>query len=193
MIDTKMGSGPMASAGKDSQYGEIIMKVTDSTFYGESEIPDCPHKDDDYCFYYDKSAIFPGSVVLKAKKPHETSKSALPLWKVMSDVAWTGVNHIERNTFIGFKSRTHMDRKMSIYALNPSQSDYQPMVIAKDNKFVDVEDDSLFYFSSPSPGWANLKDCGDFPCTAPHNVLFSHTGSKWEGKKPATMGTLTDF
>jgi len=35
---------------------------------------------------------------------------------------------------------------------------------------------------SPNPGWANLEDCGNFPCTGPNNVLYSFKNSKWNGK-----------
>ena len=34
---------------------------------------------------------------------------------------------------------------------------------------------AMAYFSSPNPGWANLKDCVEFPCSAPLNVLFDFT------------------
>jgi hypothetical protein len=29
----------------------------------------------------------------------------------------------------------------------------------------------------PPKGWANLDDCGNFPCTAPNNVILSFTRS----------------
>jgi len=40
-----------------------------------------------------------------------------------------------------------------------------------DNTFTDVK--NIAYMAEPNPGWANLKDCGDFPCTAPLNSLIS--------------------
>jgi hypothetical protein len=193
MIDTVLGSGAQISTAGDLQYQDTLMTVMDSTFYGESEIPDCPHKDADGCFYYDKQAIWPGSATMRGKPPHIDMTSALPMYKIKGDAAWTGLSKYARNTFIGWKARTHMDRKMAIYGLNHEQSDYIPRADAPDNKFIDVEDDALFYFMSPKEKWANVKDCGDFPCTAPNNVLISHTGSKWEGKKPATMKHLSEF
>ena len=36
----------------------------------------------------------------------------------------------------------------------------------------------------PDPGWANLKDCGDFPCTAPLNVLIQFKDAQFVGRKP---------
>ena len=34
---------------------------------------------------------------------------------------------------------------------------------------------------SPFPGWANLEDCGNFPCTGPNNLLYSFKNSAWFG------------
>jgi len=34
-------------------------------------------------------------------------------------------------------------------------------------------------FFDPPKKWANLADCGDFPCTGPKNTLFSFTNIKW--------------
>lgn len=38
---------------------------------------------------------------------------------------------------------------------------------------------------SPPKGWANVKDCGNFPCTAPLNTLFSFKRNKFRGLKPS--------
>lgn len=34
---------------------------------------------------------------------------------------------------------------------------------------------------SPNPHWANLEDCGNFPCTGPYNMMFSFKNSVWYG------------
>lgn len=54
----------------------------------------------------------------------------------------------------------------------------------KNCKFVDVDDSSMAFFSDPDPGWAIIKDCGAFPCTAPNNILASFTGTRFSGKTP---------
>jgi len=46
------------------------------------------------------------------------------------------------------------------------------MVEFYDTKFIDVDGDAIAYLDDPDPGWANIKDCGEFPCTAPSNVLL---------------------
>jgi len=52
------------------------------------------------------------------------------------------------------------------------------------SKFVDVEEDAFAYFMDPKPAWANIADCGEFPCTAPLNILYSFKNSVFSGVKP---------
>jgi hypothetical protein len=59
-----------------------------------------------------------------------------------------------------------------IIGLNEYQADYQNMVEFYDTKFINVDGDAIAYLDDPQPGWANIKDCGEFPCTAPSNVLL---------------------
>lgn len=39
----------------------------------------------------------------------------------------------------------------------------------------------MAYLFSPPEGWANLDDCGDFPCTAPNNALIQFEGATFSG------------
>jgi hypothetical protein len=45
------------------------------------------------------------------------------------------------------------------------EPDYSPRQEFYDTRFVNVEDDALVYIPNPAKGWANIKDCGNFPCT----------------------------
>ena len=47
-----------------------------------------------------------------------------------------------------------------------------PMVFSG-TQFNNVDPAAMAYIRSPPPEWANLKDCVEFPCTAPLNILFS--------------------
>lgn len=57
--------------------------------------------------------------------------------------------------------------------MNFWQPDYLPMMEFFDSKFVDVEEDAVAWLMNPHPNWANLDDCGDYPCTAPKNALLT--------------------
>jgi hypothetical protein len=59
------------------------------------------------------------------------------------------------------------------------------MVEFYDSEFYNIDGDALAYIMDPKPGWANIKDCGNFPCTAPANALLTFEGSKFFGSKPS--------
>lgn len=48
--------------------------------------------------------------------------------------------------------------------------------------FEEVEDNALVFMITPPKKWANLKDCGDFPCTGPLNTQIRLEGTKFTGK-----------
>jgi len=41
-----------------------------------------------------------------------------------------------------------------------------------DTTFEDVEHNALANFIDPLEGWVNIADCGNFPCSAPKNIIF---------------------
>ena len=50
----------------------------------------------------------------------------------------------------------------------------------------------MFGFDSPSPGWANLADCGTFTCTGLYNVLVELESTTYTGI-PRAFGMKPDF
>ena len=51
-------------------------------------------------------------------------------------------------------------------------------------KFIDVDEESIVWFQDAPWGWANISDCGAWPCTAPENIVMSFLGTLWEGITP---------
>ena len=51
-------------------------------------------------------------------------------------------------------------------------------------KFRDVDEESLIWFETAPKSWANISDCGQWPCTAPENVVLSFLGTSWSGITP---------
>ena len=47
------------------------------------------------------------------------------------------------------------------------------MVEFYDTEFHDIDEDALAWIMHPKEEWASIDDCGDFPCTAPLNVLLA--------------------
>jgi hypothetical protein len=65
--------------------------------------------------------------------------------------------------------------------LNPTGADYHPRARFVNTRFDNVEQNVLAYLFSPPSGWANLDDCGDFPCTAPNNALLTFEKTTFTG------------
>jgi len=60
--------------------------------------------------------------------------------------------------------------------------------------FDDVANDAVVYLPDPPKGWANISDCGKFPCTAPQNVVMQFSKVTCTGtKQPAFCSINKDF
>jgi hypothetical protein len=49
-----------------------------------------------------------------------------------------------------------------------------------DVKFTNVKYDALISVFDPPAAWANINDCGEWPCTAPSNLVYTFTDSVFE-------------
>jgi hypothetical protein len=127
---------------------------------------------------------------MKGKPNHIQKMSSLPPAVIMGDACWGAVNYYENMTFVDFKKETLYGLKNSILGYQKSASDFSPPAVLKNSRFINVAEESLGYLSSPDPKWANVKDCGNFPCTAPYNALFKFVNTSWEGGSMAESGIL---
>jgi hypothetical protein len=110
----------------------------------------------------------------------------------MKEGAWGGKAVWNRNRFVGFKSKTLSGRKNFIIGGSDSQSDYTPIQEMNDNIFDNCEWDSIATLIDPPNSWANIDDCGNFPCTAPKNVMLDFRNTKWVGNNVPFYAT-SDF
>jgi hypothetical protein len=90
-----------------------------------------------------------------------------------------------RNKWIDFAGLTSTGNRNSLFGINFAGSDHIPVTEFEDNEFKNIESDAFGYFFDPPTAWANVKDCGNFPCTAPWNVLLTFKGTKWSGRSPS--------
>jgi len=185
MVDNILGVGMMI-AGKSFDYDEQLMEMKDMKIYGESPLPDCPSKTNgDYCFLEDKLALFPGVGTFKTKPLHPQIESQLPIYKVKSDSTWGCISKHSNLHFKGFRAVTQTGMKSTIFGSHHYASDYTPPVWMSNITFEDVDHDSFALFEDPNPKWANLKDCGSFPCTAPNNLIYTIDDVTWLGDTPS--------
>ena len=161
-----------------------MIKFYDSYIFGESDALDCPP--DHPCSCVDKVGLSFFSNNNGGKDLHIDSKSARPIHKIKTFGAFGGVAEIDNVTFAKFNQagKTKCLKRGSIFGRNKWSSDKIPIHYFNNCKFQNVDDDSVAYFEDPDNGWANTSDCGQFPCTAPNNVLLSFTNTKYSGTTP---------
>lgn len=58
------------------------------------------------------------------------------------------------------------------------------MVTLNNARFTNVATESIAYIYDPPQGWATIDDCGEWPCTAPENVVIRFKSTTYDGSKP---------
>mmetsp|Transcript_470 Transcript_470/g.739 ORF Transcript_470/g.739 Transcript_470/m.739 type:complete len:328 (-) Transcript_470:1011-1994(-) len=187
-LDVQQGVS-LNTGGQENDKVEIILE--DSHFFGESASKDCPSVNGD-CWCKPKFAFMNAQNMNDEKDLHPTMKSALPIQKSHGEGNWGGKMTINRTTFSKFMGKSMCGEKSVIFNRNPDSSDKIPPHYFNDCTFDDVDNTGWAFLEKSDPGWANVKDCGDFPCTAPNNLIYSFTGTKFTGTtKPTTA--VADF
>lgn len=169
---------------------EFVSEFTDSKLYGEfAESRDCPD-DESFCKMIKKSGLITSTHQIgPGKLLHPTMPVDLPHHMHVQQGPW-GAKAIFRNLeFIGFKRETKVGKEQLAIRMNREASDYTVMHEFYNIKFTDVENDALTLMYEPPQAWAIIKDCGEFPCTAPKNTIYSFVGTTFEGDvKPTYTG-----
>lgn len=130
-------------------------------------------------------AFFASFATWSGKDMHIGNKSPLPPHNVMSIASWTANVILNRVRFINFKSKTREGMEQRAFQMNPYASDNIPVQKFYDTQFVNCEDDAIAFFMEPPQKWAIIKDCGNWPCTAPKNTYFTFERSTFKGLKPS--------
>ena len=189
LIDNMKGFSAGLSVSTDVDI-DVEIQMNDNKIYGESPSPDCP-SNGGFCVAESKWGMTASTILTGAKPEHPLMPSAMPYDKAKSAGSWPGKITLYRNEFHDFRSTTKDGKVLRSLYLNPYASDYIQTHTFYDTKFINVDHDSFIWLSSPDPGWANIADCGNFPCTAPLNVLFDFRRSIIMGN--SSLNTGSDF
>ena len=126
-----------------------------------------------------------------SKDLHPTMASSLPIYTSHGEGNWGGKVTISNTIFQDFTGLQRCGERNVIFGSNPDSSDKIPPHFFDNCKFIDVDDLGLAFLEKPPLKWANVKDCGNFPCTAPSNYILSFTNTKFDGIQPS--GKAKDF
>lgn len=110
-----------------------------------------------------------------------TMSSALPIYGSHGEGNWGGSIYIRDCTFSNFMGKTDCGERQVIFERNPMGSDKIPPHHFENIKFVNVDDYGFSWLEKPDLAWANVKDCGNFPCTAPNNWFMTFTNARFDG------------
>ena len=180
MIDNKLGVS-LQGGGETDKERKLVFK--DSFVYGEGDdIPsDCPEGADGSadCFCPTKYGIMSFGSNHGTKSLHIPDASPRPIYKIKSYAAWNTKITIDDVEVINFQPTTACAGKQTVFQLNPSASDYIPIHYITRMHFTNVAYNALAFIYDPPAGWANVTDCGDFPCTAPYNLILNFNAAEF--------------
>lgn len=109
--------------------------------------------------------------------------SPLPHWiKSIKQGAWGARATYKNLEFHNFKAKTGQGLPQIAVSVPPDASDYIPPQHFDGVTFNNVENDAMTLLFDPPQAWANIKDCGNFPCTAPKNVVMNMKNIKFTGE-----------
>jgi len=97
--------------------------------------------------------------------------------------SWGTKINLENVNFNNYGSATTQKcgNKHTAIQRNSAASDYIPVHKFVKTTFRDVSDAAVIYLEDPSPDWATLSNCIEWPCTAPENVVLHFEQTIWTG------------
>ena len=160
-IDNAHGCGVGIAVADDTYH---VAENNGLTVYGWSPIPDCA-PDGSWCDATDKYGVDIPANGGGGQKLHPPKEKKMPYTKTAGG-SWSGEIRFNNNNFINFTEVTDGGKAQRLFGMG-ADPDYASPVYFVGNTFNNVDMNSMFTLPDPSPGWANIKDCGEFPCTGP--------------------------
>jgi len=178
-LDCGIGLSLMSSRIRDYSY----FALENSVIMGESKIlPKDPHS---YCV--DLHGVYSTQSTHSGKVFPENKPSKLPYHKIKSYSNWYVQGHHSGVTFKNWESGTRenceneSDKVQKIFFLNEYSADHIPIDRYVDTIFENVHNEAFAHLKDPKPGWAVLKECGNFPCTGPDNAIIKFERTNFIG------------
>jgi hypothetical protein len=182
-IDNAHGCGVGIAVGSEKYH---VAENNGITVYGWSPIPDCA-PDGSWCTATDKFGIDVPACGAGGQKLHPPKEKKMP-YTLTSGGEWAGEIKFINNNFINFTEITIAGKAQRLFGMG-ADPDYHCPVYFIGNMFNNVAMNSMFTLPDPNPGWANIKDCGNFPCTAPKNILLDFRDTTYTGANQPVTGS----
>jgi hypothetical protein len=122
---------------------------------------------------------------------HPVKEMHCPISSQVENGSWAGKAYFKNLKFVDFapgKGDGGAVLKNEMIKLLPKSPDFITLQHFDGLTFENCDEEMLTYFFDPPQKWANLADCGDYPCTGPKNTLFHFTNTKWVGREGLNTG-----
>jgi hypothetical protein len=198
-IDSRIGAAAMAAVSGKAEYKEHTSHIEDSVFYGNSANPDCPVPGTQ-CQFVPRSGVTT-SIQSKVHNPlglemHPKKEMHCPLSEQVENGSWAGKAYFKNLKFYDFKpgiDSSGKPVKVTMIKLLPKSPDFITLQHFENLEFHNCDPEAQTFFFEPPTSWANLNDCGDFPCTGPKNTIFSFKNIKWTGTGADSKYALENY
>ena len=97
----------------------------------------------------------------------------IPNDHIVSDATWGGKTFISHVEFLDFQKESECGGRQRIFGIHRNATDYIPAVQTNSITFDNVRPDAVAYFPTKKQEWIGAGICGEFPCTAPENIIIS--------------------
>jgi hypothetical protein len=175
-IDNANGCGVGIAVGDDTYH---VAENDGLTIYGWSPLPDGIATDK---YGADIPANGGGGQSL-----HPPKEKKMPYTKTAGG-SWAGEIRFLNNNFINFTEMTISGKSQRLFGMG-CDPDYASPTYFIGNTFNNVAMNSMFTLPDPVPGWANIADCGEFPCTGPKNILLDFRDTIYQGANQPVTGS----
>lgn len=168
-----------------------VINVENAVIWGESDL--LPADDTNNCINI--FGVFLSVSTIDGKNFPEPMLPHLPFYKIMSYATWFTEAYYTNVTFKNWKSGIRAQcssastNKQRVFFINPFSPDHNPVHDITDVVFDNVANDAVAYLDDPNPFWANIDDCGNWPCTGPSNVVIKLNNASSTGtNQPSITG-----
>jgi len=117
-----------------------------------------------------------------------TPRDAMPIrandleyYRIKSDAVMSAEAYIENVEFRNWAPTTKCFGLQSIVTIPKTVADYVPIHYFNGTKFHNVDEAAMPFFFEPPEAWGQGKECGEFPCTGPLNVILDFKENSLSG------------
>jgi len=97
------------------------------------------------------------------------------------DAAFSGNSNFEHCKFYGFKADESGKAQTRAVSMPLAPDAVHPAYFSR-AEFYNSDEKAMIHIPDPLDSWAEIKDCGNFPCTGLKNAIVNFCTTRWYGE-----------